>query len=883
MNRIDVNHTYETHRPSSWSRAAGGQRAHGTVTHSRRLSTGLLALGGGAPRHVVGMIRRLNGWARPGILSQLDDGPPGTTVLLWRTPRAGLCLLFCAILVLSGQAALSAQELSRGDFELLLMPRDTVRQSSSSARPRELPSELSHAQPQDPMWPIYTFLRAEFLLEAADVLGAEKLYQDILQNAASDPYGDTWGGNGLVAFALYRWVTLQERHDRPDARAFEQVARWADALLQTRLVRSVFETHVILASLPLFEEELYYALASASLRTGFPERAAMYYLTYLSRLRFPGRAPEQDPLYRLVVDQNIASRDRIALVRGRRLFFLGQRREAIPYLEEAFHRSGEEEVRLEAQYLLARATRRWRTRDECASTYHEVYRYTSQKDLAQEALLWGALNCGPPMTRQFRENLTLLAQEYPRHSRTDDAYFWLARGEELRGNLTQALEWYKKVRELPTEHDHSARAAWYPALALLLRGHPGDLTEARRILQEHLQQEPESVLRPNVQFWLGRIAEEQGQSAEAERMFAACAREQPFSYYGLRARMHLLDGHKARGQVRVQNRTLREEIRAAWAALAPSGGDPEDEPHGVYHDRLRKSIESGLYAAALGGEAELRRRNRSRRIQDFRVSELDEQGLLTRTAVMLALRQDALAAADARRRTEDRLRIARLVGRATGDWPLTMTIVHSTAVHTVAEKTTLMSQPGYLRAAYPVVYENALRSAATHYGVPASLLYAVMRNESFFYPAALSPSGALGVFQFMPATFGDLNRRWGLLARSGIQSATSYLLNASLSIDLGARWFVDLKLPRFGGDLLLAILAHHSGDRRVRTWKEIWRTHGWDGDVELMIETFRKKEFDGESSDRDGAEARNFARLVMADLAIVAALRLYGDDSDNGN
>lgn len=49
-------------------------------------------------------------------------------------------------------------------------------------------------------------------------------------------------------------------------------------------------------------------------------------------------------------------------------------------------------------------------------------------------------------------------------------------------------------------------------------------------------------------------------------------------------------------------------------------------------------------------------------------------------------------------------------------------------------------------------YADLFRSAATKYGVPATLLSAVAQQESGFDPKAVSPAGAQGLMQLMPAT-----------------------------------------------------------------------------------------------------------------------------------
>jgi soluble lytic murein transglycosylase-like protein len=53
--------------------------------------------------------------------------------------------------------------------------------------------------------------------------------------------------------------------------------------------------------------------------------------------------------------------------------------------------------------------------------------------------------------------------------------------------------------------------------------------------------------------------------------------------------------------------------------------------------------------------------------------------------------------------------------------------------------------------------EHLLRDAARRHGLPADFVLSVARAESGFQPAAISPKGAIGLMQLMPATARQLN------------------------------------------------------------------------------------------------------------------------------
>jgi peptidoglycan lytic transglycosylase len=786
-------------------------------------------------------------------------------------PLGSAAAAFCGLVLLLLPHSLAAQSLTEAGFAALLMPEQLVQaERAGSLDTTKLDAWLDLSSDETHLGPVHTFIKAEVLRARGDGEQAADLYWKIVGDAAGDPNGDTWGHSALVAPSLYRWLQFQQKTQKRDKAAFRKIARWANDLLSRRLVRSIFESHSILPSLPLFEAEIYKALASVASLLDLPAAAAQYYLNYLSHLRSEEPTSPEDPLYKLTIAQGVATPDRIALFRGRQLLSLGNKRAAVPYLEQALAQ-GDDEVSLEAQYLLVQAGK-WHKRSEKAEKYEEVHRFSSKRELAQDALYQKALLYGGD-DPELKENLTRLIREYPGQTRADDAMYWLARSAQVRGRLDESLDWYRQVREFLGQTQYREQSYLRPALGLIWRGQPGDRDEANRILTDFVAEYPDALLRPNALFWLGRIAEDRNEEDVAKKLFQHCAGEEPFGYYGIRAQMHLADGSEARRQIEIENQTLRQQLVAAHRDEAPT--EPPGEAKGnVYLGRLRAALDTGLYSAALGGEAALRVKDASKRIQDFTFEELDELGLMTRLTVMIALRQEALAAAAATPSRADRVAISQLLRRV-ADWPLSMTLVHQVALTAASDRSEMMRSRGYLHAAYPVVYPNQLRHATNERPVSVPLLYAVMRNESYFYPAAMSSASALGLFQFIPTTFDELDSEWGLLAKSGVSDRRAYLLDSNLSIVLGARWFAEKKLPPFEGNPLLAAMAHHSGDRRVQTWQGIWAAHGWLGDVEMMIETFRQPDFKGRGSDRYGVEARGFAREIAVDLAIADATALY--------
>ena len=93
-----------------------------------------------------------------------------------------------------------------------------------------------------------------------------------------------------------------------------------------------------------------------------------------------------------------------------------------------------------------------------------------------------------------------------------------------------------------------------------------------------------------------------------------------------------------------------------------------------------------------------------------------------------------------------------------------------------------------------------IEQVAARYGLDPALVRAIAHVESSFNSRAVSPAGAAGVMQLMPATA----QRYGTADR----------MDPAQNLDAGARYFRDL-LTRYSGNLALALAAYNSGERNV--------------------------------------------------------------------
>jgi soluble lytic murein transglycosylase len=119
--------------------------------------------------------------------------------------------------------------------------------------------------------------------------------------------------------------------------------------------------------------------------------------------------------------------------------------------------------------------------------------------------------------------------------------------------------------------------------------------------------------------------------------------------------------------------------------------------------------------------------------------------------------------------------------------------------------------PELLRVAFPRPYMDAVIASANEFGLDPLLIWSVMRVESRYNPNAVSPVGARGLMQIMPAT-----QAW-IEEQLGLQLAPGEIFVAEVNIRLGA-WYLAYLRDEFDGDTELAIPAYNAGPDNVRAW-----------------------------------------------------------------
>ena len=147
------------------------------------------------------------------------------------------------------------------------------------------------------------------------------------------------------------------------------------------------------------------------------------------------------------------------------------------------------------------------------------------------------------------------------------------------------------------------------------------------------------------------------------------------------------------------------------------------------------------------------------------------------------------------------------------------------ALHAVAKenwKPTLKESASVWGINYPMAYRDDVIKNAAATAVPESLIYAIMRTESNYSPGALSPVGAVGLMQVMPAT-----------AEAMSKGSSARLALPETNIRLGAIYLRD-QLQTYGRSIPLTAAAYNAGPGNVKRWQKSLATLPQDEFIESI-------------------------------------------------
>lgn len=153
----------------------------------------------------------------------------------------------------------------------------------------------------------------------------------------------------------------------------------------------------------------------------------------------------------------------------------------------------------------------------------------------------------------------------------------------------------------------------------------------------------------------------------------------------------------------------------------------------------------------------------------------------------------------------------------------------------------------------PNTYDKQIRSAAELYlpGIPWRLLKAQLCAESRLNPNARSAVGAMGVAQFMPATWEEVRRALGYGAVAPTEAGPAIVAAAYYMAQQRRRWrFGDLEKHKHG------VASYNAGGGNIlRAWRLCGEAKTWAVTVDCLDEI----------TGRHRAETEGYVKRIFTD------------------
>lgn len=446
-------------------------------------------------------------------------------------------------------------------------------------------------------------------------------------------------------------------------------------------------------------------------------------------------------------------------------------------------------------------------RPEAASTLERLVKAGLPDCRCAEALNWlGKSYSRLGLREEAVGSYLKLVRLYPESDWSDDALYLTGNVYRDANDMKKAQKYYRRlVAEYP-ESSLADSAIWWQGWASYKAG---DYRKAGQNFQELVSRYPRSFLVNQALYWQGRGAERSGDRDKAQRYYRRAVNRGPYTYYGYLA----------------AERLAGNDLPVLTVADEPilNGSVPEDSD---------LTQEGGQDLSDLDGPPVW---------TDEAVVTLSAYPAYRKTLELMYLGMKKEAAAELWSLQELLPgRYGALIGLSKaffelGDYHSSLIIVLRSFDRHLERPSSRLPEDLWLLA-YPQGYWQTIVSAARRYGIDPYFVAAIIREESQFRSEALSPAGARGVMQVMPATGEWIARMTGIR-----DFDRAKLYDADTNITIGT-WYLSYLMKRFKSDLYLVSAAYNAGPEVVAAWVGAGRGAA---DRDLFVETIPYRETRG--------------------------------------
>jgi soluble lytic murein transglycosylase len=294
--------------------------------------------------------------------------------------------------------------------------------------------------------------------------------------------------------------------------------------------------------------------------------------------------------------------------------------------------------------------------------------------------------------------------------------------------------------------------------------------DAEGLLREHLQRFPQSEKANSALYFLGRLAEQQGEAGAARVYYETIRRQFANTYYALIAGERLNDPKVRKAAFSTSAKVwvggLRWPQRSIFSMTEAANA------------QTRRERAALLAMAGLDNYAEF----------ELRMGAREEKAPIG-LAMDLADHMAKVGQSDKGLRYIKGL----LPGYLFFPWDL--------------------AGDRFWRLAFPMPFQDDVEKYAREHGVDPYLVAGLVRQESEFNPKVVSHANAYGLTQILPSTGRDLSRRVGLRA-----FRTAMLFDPAVNLRLGT-YYLKILLKSFGGRWEDVLAAYNGGGSRVTKWR----------------------------------------------------------------
>ncbi|HEY9715028.1 MAG TPA: transglycosylase SLT domain-containing protein, partial [Chroococcales cyanobacterium] len=382
-----------------------------------------------------------------------------------------------------------------------------------------------------------------------------------------------------------------------------------------------------------------------------------------------------------------------------------------------------------------------------------------------------------PLTRE--ETKVFWQEVLQAHPRKEDAPLW---NIAKRSEAPQALPLYRQlIARYPTS-EFAPESVWWLFWHQMKEANrdPARYSEALSLAREGISRYPTSKAAARLGFWQGKIYERLKQPENAKHSYLLTIGRFGNDYYAMRSRARL--------------RAIIAKEPDRGFATSPERGEHLPDWQWPSPQSLTSAQKLSAHSATLG--------------ELFKLRQYDECLKLLPSSSSPELKSAIYAA---------------------GDQPM-QAIGAVTRNLTGSPRTTLR-----WKLAYPLEYGRTVTSGARGYGIDPLLVQALIREESRYYPQALSRSKAIGLMQLMPAT------AYGVAKRIGVPLASQAdIYKPEINIKLGTD-YLAYTIKRFQGNAMLAVASYNGGPNAVRAWSDDYARNGFS-DQDGFVEEIRFRE-----------------------------------------